>query len=61
MPPANSNIADFGVILDQLEEIVLSLQEMGQLCVIGGFNAQLGKDAGQRAESTELNMEVTVL
>ena len=25
MPPANSNIVDFGVILDQLEEIVLSL------------------------------------
>ena len=26
---------------------------MGHLCVIGDFNAQLGKDAGQRAESTE--------
>ena len=53
LPPANSNIADFGVILDQLKEIVLSLREMGHLCVIGDFNAQLGKDAGQRAASTE--------
>ena len=53
MPPENSNIADFGVILDQLEEMVLSLREMGHLCVVGDFNAKLGKDAGQRAESTE--------
>ena len=32
MPQANSNIADFGVILDQLEEIVLSLREMAHVC-----------------------------
>ena len=49
MPPCNSCLADFDTTLDILEETVMSLGDLGHVCIIGDFNAQLGREAGPRA------------
>ena len=49
--PRNSCLADFDTTLDilVLEETVMSLGALGHVCIIGDFNAQLGREAGPRA------------
>ena len=58
MPPCNSCLADFDTTLDILEETVMSLGALGHVCIIGDFNAQLGREAGPRATRCTWSIKV---